>query len=234
MTGLDLERDALVEISCVVTDAELRPLSPGIDIVIRPPQEALDQMNGFVREMHTKSGLILEFDGGTTLEDAQAQVIAHIREVVPEGVKPPLGGNSVGTDKTFLTRDMPELIELLSYRVIDVSSLKELAKRWYPLVSRCTPNKTGGHRALGDIYDSIDELRYYRRALFPSHEPEALDCMRHQAVIQEAPTSGRFERRMKGKAEAEGTAHAEGAAHAEAAGGDSADGAAESDPPVSL
>ena len=166
MTGLDAEADALVEVACLVTDAELNVLGEGVDVVIRPPQESLDQMGDFVREMHTRSGLLPELESGTTLEDAQARVLAYVRAHVPEGRRAPLGGNTVSTDRVFLARDMPELEAHLHYRIIDVSSIKELARRWYPRAYFAAPPKTGGHRALGDILDSIAELRYYREAVF--------------------------------------------------------------------
>jgi oligoribonuclease len=168
MTGLDLGADALVEVAAVVTDSELRVLGDGVDVIIAPPAEALEQMNDFVRAMHTTSGLLDELAGGTTIADAQERVLAYIREWVPEPGKAPLAGNSVGTDKTFLDRDMTALVDYLHYRVIDVSSIKELARRWYPRVYFASPRKNGGHRALADILESIDELRYYRAALLPA------------------------------------------------------------------
>jgi oligoribonuclease len=174
MTGLDSVHDALVEVAAVVTDSELNVLGEGVDVVIAPPAESLAQMGDFVREMHTTSGLLEALAAGTTLEDAQAQVLAYIREHVPEPGKAPLAGNSVGTDKVFLDRDMPELIGHLHYRVIDVSSIKELARRWYPRVYFASPQKHGGHRALADILESIDELRYYRAALLvPQPGPDS-------------------------------------------------------------
>ncbi len=168
MTGLDLGADALVEVAAVVTDSELRVLGSGVDVLIKPPAEALDQMNDFVRTMHTTSGLLDELADGLTLHEAQAIVLDYIKAWVPDPGKAPLAGNSVGTDKTFLDRDMPELVGHLHYRVVDVSSIKELARRWYPRVYFASPEKTGGHRALADILESIDELRYYRAALFPA------------------------------------------------------------------
>ncbi|HWJ85638.1 MAG TPA: oligoribonuclease [Cellulomonas sp.] len=167
MTGLDLGADALVEVAAVVTDSELRVLGDGVDVIIAPPPEALEQMGDFVRTMHTTSGLLTELQGGTTLDDAQQQVLDYVRTWVPDPGKAPLAGNSVGTDKTFLDRDMPELVGHLHYRIIDVSSIKELARRWYPRVYFSAPAKNGGHRALADILESIDELRYYRAALLP-------------------------------------------------------------------
>lgn len=170
MTGLDLSLDELVEVSVVITDAELNPYDAGIDVLIKPSDKATAHMSDFVREMHTKSGLIDDWADGLSLEEAEAQVLTYIKERVPEARKAPLGGNSVGTDKAFLDRYMPSVIEHLHYRIIDVSSIKELAKRWYPRVYFSAPAKTGNHRALGDIYDSIDELRYYRSVLFPTGE----------------------------------------------------------------
>jgi oligoribonuclease len=166
MTGLSLEADALIEVAALVTDFELNQLGDGVDVVIKPPAEALEQMDPFVRNMHTSSGLLDELDGGTTMDDAQQQVLAYIREWVPEPRKAPLGGNTVGTDRNFLARDMAELEAHLHYRIIDVSSIKELSRRWYPRAYFGSPKKSGGHRALADIRESIAELRYYREAVF--------------------------------------------------------------------
>jgi oligoribonuclease len=166
MTGLDLTRDALVEIACVVTDGELNALDDGIDVIIKPPAEALDTMPEVVREMHTASGLLDELPDGVTLAAAQEQVLAYVRQHVPESRKVPLCGNSIATDRSFLARDMPELDEFLHYRMVDVSSIKELARRWYPRTYFASPPKHGGHRALADIIESIRELRYYREAIF--------------------------------------------------------------------
>jgi oligoribonuclease len=174
MTGLDSVNDALVEVAAVVTDSELNVLGEGVDVVIAPPPGALEAMGDFVRTMHTTSGLLDELAAGTTLADAQAQVLEYVRTWVPDPGKAPLAGNSVGTDKVFLDRDMPELIGHLHYRIIDVSSIKELARRWYPRVYFASPQKHGGHRALADILESIDELRYYRAALLvPQPGPDS-------------------------------------------------------------
>ena len=166
MTGLSLERDALIEVAALVTDFELNQLGDGVDLVIAPPAGALEQMDDFVREMHTTSGLLAELEGGTTMQDAQEQVLAYVREWVPEPRKAPLGGNTVATDRGFLARDMPDLEAHLHYRIIDVSSIKELSRRWYPRAYFNSPKKSGGHRALADIRESIAELRYYREAVF--------------------------------------------------------------------
>src|SRR5690242_9170132 len=166
MTGLDLANDALVEIACVVTDGQLSELDDGIDLIIKPPAEALDHMPELVREMHTASGLLNELAGGMTLAEAQDQVLTYVRSYVTEPRKAPLCGNSIATDRAFLARDLPRLDEYLHYRMIDVSSIKELARRWYPRVYFASPAKAGGHRALADIRESITELRYYREAVF--------------------------------------------------------------------
>ena len=173
MTGLDLGRDALIEVAALVTDFELTQLGEGVDLVIRPPEEAMVQMDDFVRQMHTASGLIDELDEGVELAEAEAAVLDYVRAWVPEPRKAPLGGNTVGTDRTFLARDMAELEAHLHYRVIDVSSIKELSRRWFPRAYFAAPAKSGGHRALADIRESIAELRYYREAVF--RDPPGLD-----------------------------------------------------------
>ena len=166
MSGLDLRDDALVEIACLVTDGELVMLDDGIDLVIKPPAEAIDHMPDVVREMHTRSGLLTELSAGITLAEAQERVLAYVRGHVAEPGKVPLCGNSIATDRSFLARDMPELDAFLHYRMVDVSSIKELARRWYPRAYFASPKKGGGHRALADIRESIQELRYYREAIF--------------------------------------------------------------------
>ena len=166
MTGLDLLADALVEVAALVTDSDLTVLGEGVDIVIRPPDEALTQMNDVVRQMHTSSLLLDQLAEGLTLDQAQEQVMAYVREHVPSPGKAPLAGNSVGTDRGFIARDLPELDAHLHYRIIDVSSIKELARRWFPRAYFASPQKAGGHRALADIWESIRELRYYREAVF--------------------------------------------------------------------
>jgi oligoribonuclease len=174
MTGLDIERDALIEIACVVTDGELTLLDGGIDLVIKPPAEAVDQMSDVVREMHTKSGLLADLSGGMALDEAADAVLAYVKHHVPEERKAPLCGNSIATDRWFIARDMPVLDNWLHYRMIDVSSVKELARRWYPRAYFASPPKHGGHRALADIIESVQELRYYRDAVFvPQPGPDS-------------------------------------------------------------
>ncbi|WP_190128823.1 oligoribonuclease [Streptomyces mashuensis] len=189
MTGLSLSDDALIEVAALVTDSELNILGDGVDIVIRPPAEALATMPEVVRQMHTASGLLAELDGGTTLEDAQRRVLEYVREHVPEPGKAPLCGNSVGTDRGFLLRDMPELERHLHYRIVDVSSVKELARRWYPRAYFSSPKKNGNHRALSDIRESIAELRYYREAIFvpqpgPDSDTAKAIAARHVLPVQ--------------------------------------------------
>jgi oligoribonuclease len=175
MTGLDLGADALVEVAALVTDFELNVLGEGIDVIIKPPQEALDQMVEFVRTMHEKSGLLDELAAGTTLADAEEQVLAYIKEHCSDGSRPPLAGNTVATDRAYLARDMPGLESFLHYRIVDVSSIKELARRWYPRAYFSAPTKRGNHRALADIQESIEELRYYREAVFvPQPGPDSV------------------------------------------------------------
>ena len=166
MTGLNLRTDALIEVAMLVTDAELNVVGDGVDLVIKPPHEALDTMPDVVRAMHTTSGLLDELDAGITLAEAEEQLLLAVRQYVPEVRKAPLCGNPIATDRGFIARDLPELDDHLHYRMIDVSSIKELARRWYPRVYFASPAKKGGHRALADIRESIEELRYYREALF--------------------------------------------------------------------
>ena len=166
MTGLDLSIDELVEIAVVVTDFELKPVDPGFQVVIKPSDEALANMGDFVTEMHKTSGLIEEIPCGISLEDAQAQTLAYIKRFVPQERKAPLAGNTIGTDRMFLAKYMPKIDRWLHYRNVDVSSVKELSRRWYPRVFFQTPEKNGGHRALADILESIREMQYYREAVF--------------------------------------------------------------------
>lgn len=166
MTGLSLETDALVEVAALVTDGELTVLGDGVDVVIRPPDEALAQMPDVVREMHTASGLLEALAGGVTLAEAEDAVLTYVRGWVPAARRAPLAGNSVYVDRGFIARDMKALDEHLHYRVVDVSSVKELIRRWYPRVYYNAPVKSGGHRALADIQESIEELKFYRQAVF--------------------------------------------------------------------
>jgi oligoribonuclease len=176
MTGLDLGSDLLIEVAALVTDSELNLLGEGIDIVIGADAEQLSRMPDVVREMHASSGLTDEVLASTvTLQEAEQQVLAYIQQYVPEPKKAPLCGNSIATDRGFITRDMPVLDEWLHYRMVDVSSVKELARRWYPRAYFNAPKKGGGHRALADIEESVQELKYYRAAVF---------------VPQPGPTSG--------------------------------------------
>ncbi|HWU28310.1 MAG TPA: oligoribonuclease [Microbacterium sp.] len=166
MTGLDLAVDELVEIAVVITDFELRPLDPGFQIVIKPSEAALANMNEFVTNMHRTSGLIEEIPGGVSLAEAEQRTLDYIKRFVPLERKAPLAGNTIGTDRMFLAKYMPQIDQYLHYRNVDVSSVKELSRRWYPRVFFQAPEKNGGHRALADILESIRELQYYREAVF--------------------------------------------------------------------
>jgi oligoribonuclease len=178
MTGLDLGTDALIELAVLVTDSELTVLGDGVDVVIRPPEATLETMVDVVREMHTTSGLLQVLDQGITLDQAQQAAMDYVRTWIPEPGKAPLAGNSVSTDRGFLARDLPELDAYLHYRIIDVSSIKELARRWFPRIYFASPEKSGGHRALADIRDSINELRYYRETLFVAPPGPTTDTVR--------------------------------------------------------
>lgn len=166
MTGLNPEVDCLVEIAVVITNSELEILDEGIDIVIKPSADGLANMNEFVTNMHTASGLINEFETGVDLADAEQIVLDYVQRFVPEARTAPLAGNTIGTDRMFINRYMPKLDNHLHYRNIDVSSVKELSRRWYPRVYFNMPKKDGGHRALADILESIKELQYYRKTVF--------------------------------------------------------------------
>ncbi|WP_206443952.1 oligoribonuclease [Nocardioides turkmenicus] len=188
MTGLSLENDALIEVAALVTDFDLNVLGDGVDIIIKPPAEALEQMDDFVRDMHTKSGLLVELVNGVTMREAEEQVLAYVWEHCGKDSRPPLGGNTVATDRNFLARDMPELEGFLHYRNVDVSSIKELSRRWFPRAYFSAPPKRGNHRALADIQESIEELRYYREAVFvpmpgPDSDTAKEIAARHGASI---------------------------------------------------
>ncbi len=186
MTGLDVGSDLLIEVAAVVTDSDLNVLGDGVDVVIGASREQLARMPEVVRDMHASSGLTEEvLASTTTLAEAEQTVLAYVREHVPEAKKAPLCGNSIGTDRGFLTRDMGELDAWLHYRMVDVSSLKELARRWYPRVYFNAPKKGGGHRALADILESVQELRYYRAALFvPQPGPTSDEAIALAASLQ--------------------------------------------------
>jgi oligoribonuclease len=174
MTGLDLGADALIEVAALVTDFELNVLGDGVDLVVKPPAAALEQMGDFVRSMHETSGLLPELEHGISLAEAEEQVLAYVREHCPDGSRPPLAGNTVATDRSFIARDMPDLEAFLHYRIVDVSSIKELSRHWFPRAYFQAPAKRGNHRALADIQESIEELRYYRDAVFvPSPGPDS-------------------------------------------------------------
>jgi oligoribonuclease len=173
MTGLSLESDALVEIAVLVTDSELNIIGEGIDLVIHATDGQLDGMNDFVRNMHTSSGLINEIPDGIEVAEAEKQIMAYLNSVGVVAGKSPLAGNSVSVDRNFIARDMKTLADFLHYRTIDVSTIKELSRRWYPKAYFAAPAKTGNHRALGDIRDSIEELKYYRNSIFTKLEKSA-------------------------------------------------------------
>ncbi len=169
MTGLSTENDEIVEIAAIVTEADLTEIDEGVSFVVKPGDKALENMDDFVTNMHTASGLITEIPDGLSLSDAQARVLAYIKEYIPEDGKGQLAGSSIYVDRGFLAKYMPDIDQYLHYRLIDVSSIKELTRRWYPKVYFNTPEKTGNHRALADIRESIAELRYYRDAVFVEH-----------------------------------------------------------------
>ncbi len=188
MTGLSLDADALIEVAALVTDYDLNVLGDGVDIVIKPPAEALAQMDDFVRNMHTKSALLPELESGVTLEEAEEAVMAYVLEHCAADSRPPLAGNTVGTDRSFLVRDMPKLEGFLHYRNVDVSTIKELCRRWFPRAYFQSPSKKGNHRALADIQESSEELRYYREAVFvaspgPDSETAKAIALRHGGSI---------------------------------------------------
>ncbi len=166
MTGLDPSIDELVEIAVVVTDFDLKPLHEGLTIVIAPSEVAYENMGEFVINMHTESGLITELSQGVSVDEAEKRAIDYINQFVPEGKRALLAGNTIGTDRMFLAKYMPTLDKHLHYRNIDVSSIKELARRWFPPTYYNAPSKNGGHRALADILESIRELSYYRSSVF--------------------------------------------------------------------
>ena len=166
MTGLDLQVDELVEVAVVITDYDLVPVDPSFQIVIKPDQAAWDHMGDFVRAMHTTSGLIDEIPNGAALAEAEYEVLEYILKFVPGAQSAPLAGNTIGTDRMFLAKYMPRVDSHLHYRSVDVSSIKELARHWFPRIYFSAPSKNGGHRALADSLESIRELEYYRGVAF--------------------------------------------------------------------
>lgn len=167
MTGLDVEKDSLVEIAVLITDSDLNVLDEqGLGVVIKPRKESLAKMGDYVTQMHQESGLLELLDSGLAIEQAEAKILDYVKSFAPEAGTAPLAGNSIGTDRMFLNRYMPKLDAHLHYRNVDVSSIKELTRRWYPKVYFQLPKKSGGHRALADIRESIAELRYYRQTVF--------------------------------------------------------------------
>ena len=187
MTGLDISVDELVEVAVVITDYDLQPLDPGFSVVIKPDQASWDNMGEFVRNMHTESGLIDEVASGVSLADAEYAVNEYILRFVPTPQSAPLAGNTIGTDRSFLAKYMPRVDSHLHYRSIDVSSIKELSRRWFPRVYFNAPSKDGGHRALADIRESIRELDYYRKAVFvqePGPTTEQVQAISTEVVEQ--------------------------------------------------
>ena len=190
MTGLDLEVDELVEVAVVITDYDLNPVDPGFDVVIKPDQTAWDHMNDFVRDMHTSSGLIEEIPHGKSLAEAEYEVLEYILRFVPTAQNAPLAGNTIGTDRMFLAKFMPRVDSHLHYRSVDVSSIKELTRHWFPRIYFNAPAKNGGHRALADILESIRELQYYRGVAFvsePGPTSEQAQAVSASIVEQWAP-----------------------------------------------
>ncbi len=190
MTGLDLTTDELVEVAVVITDYDLNLIDPGFAIVIKPDQSALDNMNDFVTAMHTTSGLIDEIPNGVSLADAEYAVLEYILRFVPAEKSAPLAGNTIGTDRAFINKFMPRVDAHLHYRSVDVSSIKELSKRWFPRAYFNAPSKDGGHRALADILESIRELDYYRKAVFvadPGPSTDEVQAISAAVVQQFAP-----------------------------------------------
>ncbi len=194
MTGLDLGRDVLIEVAALVTDADLQILGDGVDVVIHASEDSLAGMPPVVAEMHAKSGLTDAVRAATvTVADAQRMVLDYVRSEVPEPRTAPLCGNSIATDRSFIARDMPDLDAFLHYRMVDVSSIKELCRRWYPRVYFAQPVKGLAHRALADIQESIRELRYYRQTVFvpmPGPTSEEAQAAAAQVLGAEAAAAG--------------------------------------------
>jgi oligoribonuclease len=197
MTGLDVERDVIVEIACIVTDADLQPIDDGVQIVVRQDDATLARMDDFVRNMHNKSGLLAEIPVAThDVASAQQAVVEYLRTHISAPASTPLCGNSIGMDRRFLAKYMPDVDNFLHYRSVDVSSLKELCRRWYPAIYRKRPGKVEQHRALGDILESIEELRYYRAEMFvpPATGDDNGAASANGAAADAAPTASAEER----------------------------------------
>jgi oligoribonuclease len=188
MTGLEIGVDEICEIAVIVTDQELKPVHEGLQLVVKPSRKAMKNMGEFVTQMHTDSGLIEEIPAGISIKKAEAQVLDYIKQWIPEPRTAPLAGNSIGTDRMFLNRQTPEFDSFLHYRNIDVSSLKELARRWYPKVYFQLPKKQGDHRALADIRESIQELRYYRKVLLVDQPGPTSKELKSAVKVLEADT----------------------------------------------
>jgi oligoribonuclease len=187
MTGLDLAVDELVEVAVVITDYDLKPVDDGFTVVIKPDQTALDNMSDFVRSMHEVSGLLDEIPAGKSLAEAEYEVLEYILRFVPDANVAPLAGNTIGTDRMFLAKFMPRVDSHLHYRSVDVSSIKELSRRWYPRAYYQSPAKNGGHRALADILESIRDLEYYRAAVFvPPRGPTSEQAQAASAAAVDA------------------------------------------------
>lgn len=190
MTGLDIDRDGLCEIAVIVTDFELNPLHPGFEAVINPGPEALANMGDFVRDMHERSGLLARIPEGRSVAQVEAELIDYLGQHVTAGKRPMVAGNTIGMDRRFIAKFMPALEERLHYRSVDVSTLKELARRWYPAAFFAAPEKRGGHRALTDIAESIQELAYYRSAvLIDQPGPKKAEAERLATATSERYTS---------------------------------------------
>jgi oligoribonuclease len=192
MTGLDPSFDEIVEIACIVTEADLTEIDAGISLVVKPSDEPLAAMDPFVVNMHTESGLITEIPHGIGLDEAEERVLQYVKMHVPEPRKAPLAGSSIYVDRGFLSRYMPALDQHMHYRLLDVSSIKEIVRRWYPRVYFASPEKNGNHRALGDIRESIAEQRYYRDAAFvppPGPDSETAKALGVAHVVDHTPRS---------------------------------------------
>lgn len=190
MTGLDVDADGLCEIAVIVTDFDLAPLHPGFEVVINPGPEAMAHMGDFVRGMHEESGLLPRIESGVTVAEAEQQVISYLAQHVTAGRRPIVAGNTIGMDRRFIAKYMPALEERLHYRSIDVSTIKELARQWYPATFYGAPEKRGGHRALADIAESIQELAYFREAVLvkgPGPDKATAEAMARTAGERYAP-----------------------------------------------